>query len=566
MAAEGLLSPRFGQAAPLRVLLIEDNAADAMVAQAAIEKAAIGRAEVLRADSIARALGIAGAAEVHLVLLDLNLPDSRGLRTLERMRAAVRCPVIVVTAEERAGLDEEALEMGAFEILHKGRLSTDAIARVLRLAEGQRKVQVSLESAEQRYRKLVDIAPDAIFVHADWRVALVNPAMLRLFRAERADQLLGRDVLELIAPASRETVRERIRRLYESPQALRFTEIEYQRTDGTLFRAEVSAVSFTFDGRPAVQVVARDITERKAAELALRRSEERFRSLTELSSDWYWEQDEALRFTYVSPGFEERSKHNPALVLGKRRWDFDNVMPELGTWDDHRKVLESRQPFRDFEQITVREDGTRVHIASSGEPVYDETRAFRGYRGVSSNISVRKAAEERLEQLAQFDVGHRPRQPQPAARAAGARRAAVAPAQPRRGRAVRGPRSLQAGQRHARPPRRRRAAAARSARRLQDCVRATTPWRDWAATSSRWCSPISPAPTTPRWWRRRSSMRSPRRSTSTAAKPSSPRASAWRSFPTRRRRARMRCSSAPTSPCTAPRSRRAIRSASIPRS
>ena len=403
MAAESLLVPRNGQAAPLRVLLIEDNAADAMVAQAAIEKAAIGRAEVLRADSMARALSIAGAAEVHLVLLDLNLPDSRGLATLERMRAAVRCPVIVVTAEDRAGLDEEALELGAFEILHKGRLSTDAIARVLRLAEGQRKVQASLESAEQRYRKLIDIAPDAIFVHADWRIALVNPAMLRLFRTTRPDQLLGRDVLELAAPAAREAVRAGIRRLYESPQSMRLTEVEYLRLDGTPFSAEVTAVSFSFDGRPAVQVVARDVTERKNAERALRRSEERFRSLTELSSDWYWEQDEALRFTYVSPGFEERSRHSPALVLGRRRWDFDNVMPESGTWDDHRELLEARRPFRDFEQITVRPDGTRMHISSSGEPVYDENGSFRGYRGVSSNITVRKTAEERLEQLAQFD-------------------------------------------------------------------------------------------------------------------------------------------------------------------
>jgi diguanylate cyclase (GGDEF)-like protein/PAS domain S-box-containing protein len=320
------------------------------------------------------------------------------------MRAAVRCPVIVVTAEERPGLDEEALELGAFDILHKGRLSTNAISRVLRLAEGQRKVQASLESAEQRYRKLVDIAPDAIFVHADWRIALVNPAMLRLFRALRPDQLLGHDVLELIAPASREAVRERVRRLYESAQSVQLKEVEYMRCDGTLFRGEVTAVSFTFDGRPAVQVVARDVTERKNAELALRRSEERFRSLTELSSDWYWEQDEALRFTYVSPGFEVRSKHDPALVLGKRRWDFDNVIPETGTWEDHRELLEARKPFRDFEQITVRADGTRVHISSSGEPVYDEAGAFRGYRGVSSNISVRKAAEERLEQLAQFDA------------------------------------------------------------------------------------------------------------------------------------------------------------------
>ena len=403
MAAERLPVPRLGQSAPLRVLLIEDNKADAMVAQAAIEKAAIGRAEVLRADNIARALGIAGASEVHLVLLDLNLPDSRGLATLERMRAAVRCPVIVVTAEERPGLDEEALEMGAFEILHKGKLGANAIARVLRLAEGQRKVQSSLESAEQRYRKLVEIAPDAIFVHADWRIALVNPAMLRLFGATRPDELLGREVLELIAPAGRGVARERIRGLYESAQSVQLREVEYVRLDGTPFSSEVTAVSFTFDGRPAVQVVARDITERKSAELALRRSEERFRSLTELSSDWYWEQDEALRFTYLSPGFEERSKHDPGLVLGKRRWDFDNVMPESGTWDDHRKLLEARRPFRDFEQITVRPDGARVHISSSGEPVYDETGAFLGYRGVSSNISVRKAAEARLEQLAQFD-------------------------------------------------------------------------------------------------------------------------------------------------------------------
>jgi len=518
-------------AAPMRVLLVEDNAADAMVAQAAVERASFGPAVVTRAANLAAALAIVDSTEVHLVLLDLNVPDSRGLATLESMRAAARCPIIVITAEDHPGLDEEALEKGAFEILHKGQLTTEAIARVLRLAEGQRKVQASLESAEHRYRQLIEVAPDAIFVHADWRIVLVNPAMLKLFRAERPGQLLGHDVLEVVAPQSRDLVRERIKRLYERRQTVPLTEFGFLRVDGTLFSAEVTAASFTYAGRPAAQVVARDVTERKNAELALldsearfrsltelssdwyweqdadlrmsfhskgfaqsagitsdrllgkrrweepnrlplsgswdahratlaarkpfrdfeyvriredgvrhylslsgepifdaagefqgyrgvgrniterkeaehalRSSEARFRSLTELSADWYWEQDADLRFTYLSPGFAERSSRDLAALLGRRRWDFDNVLPVSGTWEDHRRVLEAHEPFRDFEQVAVGADGARVYIASSGQPVFDDDGSFKGYRGVGTNITVRKNAEEKLAQLAQYDA------------------------------------------------------------------------------------------------------------------------------------------------------------------
>ena len=391
-------------AVPLKILLVEDNASDAMVAQAAIGKAAIGPAEILRADSLAKALGIASSAEIHLVLLDLNMPDTGGLATLERMRAAARCPIIVITSDDRPGLDEEALEMGAYEILHKGRLTTDAIARLLRLAEGQRKVQASLESAEHRYRQLIEVAPDAIFVHADWRIVLVNPAMLRLFRAERPDQLLGREVLELIAPQSREAVRERIKRLYETQQTVALTEVEYLRADGTPFQAEVTGASFTQAGRPAAQVVVRDVTERKKAELALLESEARFRSLTELSSDWYWEQDAELRMSFHSKGFARSSGTTSEKLLGKRRWEEPNRLPLSGSWDDHRKLLETRQPFRDFEYVRISDDGGRHYASLSGEPMFDAAGEFRGYRGVGKNITERKAAEERLEQLARFDA------------------------------------------------------------------------------------------------------------------------------------------------------------------
>ncbi|MGH8686483.1 MAG: putative bifunctional diguanylate cyclase/phosphodiesterase [Burkholderiales bacterium] len=136
----------------LRVLVVEDNAADAMVAQAAVVKAGRGASSALTASTFAQAMAQLATGEVHLVLLDLNLPDSKGLETLERVRAATRSPIIVVTADDRPGLDEEVEAAGAYEILHKGSLTADTIARLLRLAETQRRTEVRLEQVELRHR------------------------------------------------------------------------------------------------------------------------------------------------------------------------------------------------------------------------------------------------------------------------------------------------------------------------------------------------------------------------------------------------------------------------------
>ena len=111
-----------------------------------------------------------------------------------------------------------------------------------------------------------------------------------------------------------------------------------------------------------------------------------------------------MRFTYLSPGFAERSGGEPAKVLGRRRWEFEDVVPAAGTWEAHRVVLEARQPFREFEQIGVRADGTRVYASISGIPVCDESGRFAGYRGVGTNITARRIAEKKLERLAHYDA------------------------------------------------------------------------------------------------------------------------------------------------------------------
>jgi PAS domain S-box-containing protein len=131
---------------------------------------------------------------------------------------------------------------------------------------------------------------------------------------------------------------------------------------------------------------------RMQAERDLRLSEARFRSLTALSSDWYWEQDEELRLTFMSGRFVERTGIDPAPFIGRRRWERPAPNLTDSDWARHKAQLERHEPFFDFEMERVSPDGVSVWLSLSGEPVVEDGE-FRGYRGVGTDITERKRAQ-----------------------------------------------------------------------------------------------------------------------------------------------------------------------------
>ncbi|HZM37400.1 MAG TPA: diguanylate cyclase [Burkholderiales bacterium] len=136
--------------------------------------------------------------------------------------------------------------------------------------------------------------------------------------------------------------------------------------------------------------------QRADAEAAAREGEARFRALTNLSSDWYWELDAEYRFTrlegrHVAGGDETLL----ARLLGKRRWETGLSIE--GGWDAHRLLLESRQPFHDALMWRAMKDGTIRYMSVSGEPVIDADGRFAGYRGVGRDVSAQKRAELMLK-------------------------------------------------------------------------------------------------------------------------------------------------------------------------
>ncbi|HKW36933.1 MAG TPA: EAL domain-containing protein [Burkholderiales bacterium] len=135
----------------------------------------------------------------------------------------------------------------------------------------------------------------------------------------------------------------------------------------------------------------------EVVESALGRSEARFRGLTGLASDMYWEQDTEYRFISASGGGPSWMAMRRGEAIGKRRWDFEYTNMSEADWADHRAVLDARKPFQDLELCRLDESGRKVWVSVSGEPVFDESGAFTGYRGIGKDITARKRDETLLK-------------------------------------------------------------------------------------------------------------------------------------------------------------------------
>ncbi|MBU6481167.1 MAG: response regulator [Nitrospirae bacterium] len=128
-------------------------------------------------------------------------------------------------------------------------------------------------------------------------------------------------------------------------------------------------------------------------ELALQKSEQRFRALVETTSDWVWEIDEHAVFTYSSPKIFDLLGYEPEEVLGKT--PFDLMPPEEARriGELFASIAAARQSFSCLESVYLHKDGYRIVLECGGVPVFDGVR-FRGYRGIDRDVTERKRAAE----------------------------------------------------------------------------------------------------------------------------------------------------------------------------
>ncbi|RKZ37352.1 MAG: hypothetical protein DRQ37_02070 [Gammaproteobacteria bacterium] len=257
---------------------------------------------------------------------------------------------------------------------------------------------VELRESQTRLETILRIIPHGIVTaDAKGRIETVNIAMEPLFGHAEED-LIGKKVTELIPEQYREAHDKGLHHVAitgESKLLGRCLELEGQHSSGEIFPLELTLANWSAAGKQHFTGILQDITKRKAAEQALEDSEQRFKDFADSASDWLWEMDADLRFSYFSEQLHLSTGLDPLTVIGKTRRELGNPDLENALWKAHLATLDAHQPFQDFKYLVKNDQGNPIYMNVNGMPVFDDTGNFKGFRGTGSNITIHVLAEER---------------------------------------------------------------------------------------------------------------------------------------------------------------------------
>ena len=253
---------------PSRILLVEDNPGDARLIQMMLHKSEGEEFSVERADRLSAAMEFLQRVKFDAVLLDLSLPDSRGLDTVKTvLREFPQIPVIVLTGGDDDELAQQAVREGAQDYLTKRNLPSGTLKRALRHAIERGRVRVRMRESEEVFKLITENAGDLIAVLDPSGERLYNSPSFQKILGYSPEELKGTSPFDQIHPDDRELLRNALEKARECDSGGRIV-YRMRHKDGTWRFIESTRSAIRNDDGEVSRMVSigRDITERKALE------------------------------------------------------------------------------------------------------------------------------------------------------------------------------------------------------------------------------------------------------------------------------------------------------------
>ena len=270
---------------------------------------------------------------------------------------------------------------------------------ILRNITERRENKKTLMESEHKFRSLVEQAAEMLFLHeVNGRIVDVNRAAEKNTGYCR-EELLNMTVFDIDPDAYDEDYKQQYWNKMKPEDKPVTVEVRHRQKDGTVYPTEVTISKVEINDAEYILALARDITDRKKAEEALKDREEKFRLLAENSVDCIWMLDKKLRFTYLSPSLEHLTGFKPEEWMGTKLRTHFRKKEFLRIGFIVAKALKDYKHFKPvtFETKILNKEHKEIDVEITGNVLFDEHGKLKGLQGATRDISERKKAEKEIQ-------------------------------------------------------------------------------------------------------------------------------------------------------------------------
>lgn len=261
----------------------------------------------------------------------------------------------------------------------------------------KRKVnQHTLSESESRYRDLIEHSPLAITVHSEGKIVFANEQSGKLLGAKNPKQLIGRDSMEFVHKDHIELSKKRMSAVYSNGEAAPIVEEIFIRMDGKEVIVEVVGIPYKYEGKQAIQIIARDVTEKRNTEGVLKRSEQLLSQLFENVPIGIVLLDEKRRVIQINKGFEGIFGYDNNEAFGKKLNELIIPKESRGESINLTRLITSGEVVKEVETMRMTKDGRLVPVMIYGLPVKLKEKVIAVY-GIYVDVTASKNVEGELK-------------------------------------------------------------------------------------------------------------------------------------------------------------------------